>query len=65
MASGYLSTHHSRLTALKDKREKIKLQINEARSRSSPSDFYLRQLQKQNLILKDQIYGIEKQVANA
>lgn len=66
MASGYLSSaHHSRLTALKEKREKLKSQIHEARTRVSPSDYYLRQLQKQNLMLKDEILGIERQVANA
>lgn len=65
MASGYLSSAQlSRLNALKEKREKLKTQIREAKGIKSTSDFYLRQLQKQNLVLKDTIYGLERAVAN-
>lgn len=66
MASGYLSyTQQSRLTALKEKREKLKSQIHEARRQTPGSDYYLKQLQKQNLILKDAIFDIEQKAANA
>ncbi len=66
MASRYLSsTHQSRIESLRKQHEILSGKIDEARKCVSVSDFYLSQLKKQKLMLKEQIEGISKTAANA
>lgn len=48
----------SRVEALRNKHELLKSRIAEIQSLPSTTDFYLRQLKKQKLMLKEQIEGI-------
>ena len=57
------SAQFSRLMALREKRNELKGRIRKLKSRASVG-FYLRQLQKQNLLMKDEIYALENVVAN-
>ena len=68
MASSYLpSSQVSRINALKEKHSLLSDQIKEARKSVSVSDFYLTQLKKEKLVLKEEIEGIRnaRQVANS
>lgn len=57
------------LQSLKDKHEKIDLKIRDAEKSYTPVDFYLKQLKRQKLLLKDKIHTVmkvmEQQAANA
>lgn len=48
----------SRIEALKQKHAALKSRIDEMRGLPSTTDFYLNQLKKQKLMLKEQIEGI-------
>ena len=64
MTSNYLSsTQLSRIMALKEKRKKLKSHIHDLKNKAE-SGFYLVQLKKQNLLLKDEINTIERIAAN-
>jgi hypothetical protein len=52
------SSPASRLEALRHKHAILKHRIEQMQSLPSTTDFYLRQLKKQKLILKEQIEGI-------
>ena len=51
--SGVLS--NPRVDALKEKHQKLSQRIDDARKRISISDFYISDLKKQKLIVKEQI----------
>lgn len=48
----------SRLEALKARHSVLSMKLEEEQSRPSTNDFYLRQLKKQKLMLKEQIEGL-------
>lgn len=57
----YLETQNaplSRLHALREKHAAFKHKIKEAQKSPSATDFYLSQLKKQKLLLKEEIEGI-------
>lgn len=56
--SELLSAQHSRLEALKKRHSHISDSIEQAHKSPSTTDFYLRQLKKEKLMLKEQIEGI-------
>lgn len=53
-----LSSQSSRLEALRKRHSHISDRIEEAHRRPSTTDFYLRQLKKEKLMLKEQIEGL-------
>ncbi|MCB1682456.1 MAG: YdcH family protein [Rhodospirillales bacterium] len=55
-ASAFLENPH--LKALKEKHADLSRQIEEARKDLSTTDFYLTQLKKQKLIIKEKIEGL-------
>lgn len=57
-ARGLSATQNTRLEALRQKHAVLKSRIEEAQNIPSTTDFYLRQLKKQKLLLKEQIEGI-------
>jgi hypothetical protein len=57
---GTTSSQVSRLKALQEKHAILSNRINEAHHSPSATDFYLRQLKKQRLLLKDELEGIRK-----
>lgn len=64
MGTGYLTPAQlSRIMALKNKREKLKNHIDDLKNKAQPG-FYLAQLKKENLLLKDEIHHISARVAN-
>lgn len=52
------SSHESRLEALKARHSVLSTKLEEEQRRPSTNDFYLRQLKKQKLMLKEQIEGL-------
>ena len=65
MAARYLSdTQISRINALRQKHRILSGQLDQARKSVSVSDFYLTQLKKQKLFLKEQIEGLRVHAAN-
>ena len=65
MAQRYLSdTQVSRINALRQKHRILSSQLDQARKNISVSDFYLTQLKKQKLFLKEQIEGLNASAAN-
>lgn len=60
-ASASLEPPH--LKALKEKHADISRQIDEARKSPSTTDFYLTQLKKQKLIIKEKIESMRESVA--
>ena len=65
MAQRYLSdTQVSRINALRQKHRILSSQLDHARKNISVSDFYLTQLKKQKLFLKEQIERLNASVAN-
>jgi len=65
MAQRYLSdTQISRINALRQKHRILSNQLDQARKNISVSDFYLKQLKKQKLFLKEQIEGLRDVAAN-
>jgi hypothetical protein len=63
-ARGLASTQTSRIKALQEKHAIISSQIEEAQSSPSATDFYLRQLKKQRLILKDELEATRKKATH-
>lgn len=61
MSGGILSSQHSRLDALKKRHAILSSRIDEARKSPSMNDFFVQQLKKQKLALKDQMKGIRKE----
>ncbi len=59
-ASGILAEYPSRIDALKNKYFIVNARIDEASKRPSTNDYYITQLKKQRLILKEEIEGIRK-----
>ena len=57
-SKGLLSTKNSRLEALRQRHSVLSSRIEEAYKSPSTTDFYLRQLKKQKLFLKEEIEGI-------
>lgn len=55
--------NHPHLQALKEKHADLSRQIDEARKSRSTTDFYLTQLKKQKLVIKEKIEGIEERKA--
>ncbi len=59
-AFGILSSQDARLDALKKRHSILSSRIEEARKNPSINDFFVQQLKKQKLVLKDEIEGIRK-----
>ena len=59
-ARGISATPSSRVEALRNKYAIIDTRIEEARRSPSTTDFYVRQLKKQRLMLKEEIEGIRE-----
>jgi len=57
---GLLSAQKSRLEALRQRHSVLSTRIEEAHKSPSTTDFYLRQLKKQKLVLKEEIEGIRE-----
>lgn len=55
-----LETPLSRLNALREKHALFKSKIREAQKSPSTTDFYLNQLKKQKLMIKEEIEGIRQ-----
>lgn len=59
-AQGLFSAQNSRLEALRKRHAILSSRIEEAQRSPSTTDFYLRQLKKQKLVLKEEIEGIRE-----
>jgi hypothetical protein len=59
------SSSENRIQALKSKHRTLELQIFEAQKSRATTDFYLRQLKKLKLVVKEEIEGIHHKSANA
>ncbi len=57
------SAHVSRIKALREKHAFLSDTIEKMQGRPSTTDFYLRQLKKQKLMLKEEIEGIRAKKA--
>ncbi len=57
---GLLSAQKSRLEALRRRHEVLSNRVEEAYKSPSTTDFYLRQLKKQKLVLKEEIEEIRE-----
>lgn len=57
-ARGSSASHESRLEALRQKHAMLSTRIEQEQRRPSATDFYLRQLKKQKLLLKEEIENI-------
>ena len=55
-----LSSQESRVKALKDRHSVLSNRIEEAHRSPSTTDFYLQQLKKQKLALKEEMLGIRE-----
>lgn len=55
---GNNSAYISRIKALRNKHALLSERIEKEQSRPSTTDFYLRQLKKQKLLLKDKLEGV-------
>lgn len=64
MSARGLTTAQSRLEALKQKHAILSMRIEEAQRSPSITDFYLKQLKKAKLILKEEIEGVRRKAAN-
>ncbi len=64
-ALGLTASKASRLNALREKHSVLKEKIEEEQKSLSVTDFYLRQLKKKKLLLKEKIEGIRQDSANA
>ena len=61
---GTSSPSQSRLEALRHKHAILKSRIEEEQRRPSAAEFYLRQLKKQKLLIKEQIEGVRSGTAH-
>jgi len=57
---GIQHAYISRIQALRNKHAILNQRIEEVQNRPSTTDFYLRQLKKQKLFIKEEIEGIRK-----
>ena len=57
---GLLSAQKSRVEALRKRHAMLSTRIEEAQKSPATTDFYLRQLKKQKLVLKEEIEGIRE-----
>ena len=57
---GILTSYPSRLEALKGKYAIVNSRIKEAQSSPSTTDFYLQQLKRQRVLIKDEIEQIRE-----
>ena len=57
-------SNQNRLEALKKKHATLKMRIANEQKNPANADFYLKQLKKQKLILKEEIEGIRQTSAN-
>ncbi|MGQ0528139.1 MAG: DUF465 domain-containing protein [Alphaproteobacteria bacterium] len=64
MTARGLSTAQSRLEALKQKHSILSMRVEEAYKTLSTTDFYLKQLKKEKLVLKEKIEGVRRKAAN-
>ncbi len=62
-ARGLASSQGTRIKALQTKHNVISSQLEEAQNSPSATDFYLRQLKKQKLHLKDELEGLRGRAA--
>lgn len=53
-----VSSQHSRLEALRDRHAALSVRVEQAQKRPATTDFFLRQLKKQKLILKEEMEGL-------
>lgn len=53
-------SHEARLEALRARHSLLSMRLEEEQRRPATSDFYLRQLKKEKLMLKEQIEGIRE-----
>ncbi|MCK6419135.1 MAG: DUF465 domain-containing protein [Alphaproteobacteria bacterium] len=63
--SAVQSQKQTRIEALQKRHADLEHQISEARKGASTTDFYLRQLKKLKLVLKEEIEGIHRHTASA
>lgn len=54
----------AKINALKSKHAAVKTMLEEARKSPSTADYYLNQLKKQKLTLKDEITQLSRRAAN-
>ena len=59
-----LTKESPRLKALRDKHRELSQQVDDARKQLSTTDFYLNQLKKKKLIIKEQLHFEEGRAAN-
>lgn len=64
-ARGSSGDYHSRIEALRKKHSILSSRVTEAQRDLSCTDFYLRQLKKQKLLVKEELEGIRLKTANA
>ena len=63
---GLESSQQSRIDALKAKHAILASRLDRAQKQPGSADFYIKQLKKQKLLLKDKIEGMqERRVANS
>ena len=62
-AQGLASSQTSRIKALQDKHAAISHQVKEAQISLSTTDYYLNQLKKQKLLLKEEIEGLRSRTS--
>jgi len=60
-AQGLLSSQNSRLEALKQRHSVLSSKVEDAHKSPATTDFYLSQLKKEKLSLKEEIEGIRAQ----
>lgn len=59
------TTPQERVLALQSKHKVLAERINEAQKHPSTADFYIRQLKKQKLMIKEELEGIRRKTASA
>lgn len=62
---GLLSAQTSRIEALRNRHAILSSKIEKAYQSPSTTDFYLRQLKKEKLALKEEMYGIRDESGQA
>ena len=59
--TGLLSAQKSRIEALRQRHQILSSRVEEAYKSPSTTDFYLRQLKKQKLMIKEEMEGLRTQ----
>jgi len=62
-AQGFASSQSSRIKALQERHAMLSSKVQEAQISPSTTDFYLNQLKKQKLLLKEEIEGIRSRAS--